>query len=113
MAKKKKAAVRKSVSKKAPTKSEIYNAIAAKTDLSRKQVASVCDEMGVVIRKSLRGAGSFTIPGLCKMTVVKKPARKARKGINPFTGEETMFKAKPASKAIRIRPLKNLKEMVA
>ena len=52
------------------------------------------------------------MPGLCKMVVKKKPATKARKGINPFTGEEMMFKAKPASKTVRVRPLKNLKEMV-
>jgi nucleoid DNA-binding protein len=57
--------------------------------------------------------GEFTIPGVMKITTVKKPARKARKGINPFTGEETVFKAKPASTAVKVRPLKKLKEFAA
>lgn len=100
---------------KAPTKSEVFGMIAENAELTRKQVAAVFDELSVIIKKNLgtRGPGVFTIPGLCKLTVKKKPATKARKGINPFTGEPTVFKAKPASKAVRIRPLKNLKEMVS
>ncbi len=103
---------KKATAKKPPTKSEVYRTIADSAELSRKQVAAVFDELDVIIKKSLRGTGSFTVPGLCKMVVKKKPATKARKGINPFTGEETTFKAKPASKAVRIRPLQNLKQMV-
>lgn len=103
----------KKSAKKAPTKSEIFGTIAEKTDLAKRDVAAVFEELAVVIQKSLKKNGLFTLPGLCKMTVKRKPATKARKGINPFTGEEMMFKAKPASKAVRIRPLKNLKEMVA
>jgi len=101
--------------KKAPTKSEIFGAIADETGLTKKQVSAVFDSLNGVIKKSLnpRNAGMFTLPGLCKLTVKKKPATKARKGINPFTGEEVMFKAKPASKTVKIRPLKNLKEMVS
>jgi hypothetical protein len=57
------------------------------------------------------GAGIFTLPGLLKMKVVRKPATKARKGINPFTGEETVFKAKPARNVVKIQPLKAVKEM--
>ena len=57
--------------------------------------------------------GEFTLPGMLKITTVSKPAKKARKGINPFTGEETMFKAKPASIAVKVRPLKKLKEFAA
>ena len=100
---------------KAPTKSEVYRDIAEKTELSKKQVAAVFDELNSVIKKNLgsRGPGAFTLPGLCKMVVKKKPATKARKGTNPFTGEEMMFKAKPASKTVRIRPLRNLKDMVS
>ena len=60
---------------------------------------------------SRNGAKAFTIPGLCKITLRHKPATKARKGINPFTGEETMFKAKPARNVVKIAALKNLKEM--
>ena len=96
------------------TKSEILSGIADKTGLTRKDVSSVFEEMSTQIGKSLgrRGAGAYTVPGLMKLTVQRKPATKARKGINPFTGEETMFKAKPARNVVKIRPLKNLKDMV-
>ena len=96
----------------APTKSEILNAIAKDTKLSRKQVASVFDSMNGVIRKSLRNNGLFTMPGLLKLKVIKKPATKEREGTNPFTGEKMTFKAKPASKKVRALPLKALKGMV-
>ncbi|MGH8166230.1 MAG: HU family DNA-binding protein [Woeseiaceae bacterium] len=102
-------------SKKAPTKSEIYSQIAADTGLSKKDVAAVFDSLSSQIKKSLggrNGAGLFTLPGLLKMRVVKKPATKARKGVNPFTGEEMMFKAKPASKTVKVAALKGLKDMV-
>jgi DNA-binding protein HU-beta len=96
----------------APTKSEVLTYICKDTGLSRKQVGSVFDSLGGVIKKSLRGNGLFTMPGLLKMKVVKKAATKAREGINPFTGEKMMFKAKPASKKVRVMPLKSLKGMV-
>ena len=96
----------------APTKSEILNHIAKDTDLSRKQVAAVFESLAGLIKKSLRSNGLFTLPGLMKLKVVKKPATKAREGVNPFTGEKMMFKAKPASKKVRAMPLKNLKAMV-
>jgi nucleoid DNA-binding protein len=95
-----------------PTKSEILNQIAKETSLSRKNVSAVFDSLGGVIKKSLRAHGLFTLPGLAKMKVVKKPASKALEGVNPFTGEKMMFKAKPASKKVRVMPLKNLKGMV-
>ena len=94
-------------------KSEILNHITKDTGLTRKDVSAVFDSLSGLIRKSLRGAaGNFSMPGLMKIKVVKKPATKARKGINPFTGEEMMFKAKPASKGIKVLPLKGLKSMV-
>ena len=96
----------------APTKSEVLTQIAKDTALSRKQVSSVFDSLGGVIKKSLRGNGLFTLPGLMKLKVVKKPATKAREGVNPFTGEKMTFKAKPASKKVRVLPLKSLKAMV-
>lgn len=99
--------------KKAPTKSEVFTAIAEKTDLTRKQVSSVIDALNEQAVKSLKKNGMFTLPGLAKMVVKKKPATKARPGRNPFTGEEIMIKAKPASKTVRIRPIKALKEQVA
>ena len=96
----------------APTKSEILTQIAKDTGIAKKQVGDVFETLNGIIKKSLKGAGVFTVPGLCKMKVVRKPATKAREGINPFTGEKMMFKAKPASKKVRIAALKNLKEMV-
>ncbi len=96
----------------APTKSEIVTAICKDTGLSRKQVAQVFDSLSGAIRKSLRANGLFTLPGLLKMKVVKKPATKAREGVNPFTGAKMMFKAKPASKKVRVMPLKSLKSFV-
>jgi len=96
----------------APTKSEILTSISKDTELSRKQVGAVFDSLHGIIKKSLRSHGIVTLPGLLKLKVVKKPATKARKGINPFTGEEIMFKAKPASKKVRALPLKNLKSFV-
>lgn len=96
----------------APTKSEILAQISKDTELSRKQVSGVFDSLNTQIKKSLRSAGLFTIPGLLKLKVVKKPATKAREGVNPFTGEKMMFKAKPASKKVRALPLKNLKGFV-
>ncbi|WP_372749423.1 HU family DNA-binding protein [Litorivivens sp.] len=94
------------------TKSQILNEIATATELNRKQVSAVMDELESLIARSVskKGLGEFTVPGLMKVVTVKKPARKARKGINPFTGEETTFKAKPASIAVKVRPLKKLKE---
>ena len=101
--------------RKPPTKSEIYAKIVDDTGLTRKDVAAVFDSLHGQIQNNLggRGApGTFTIPGLLKMRVVKKPARNARKGVNPFTGEEMMFKAKPASKVVKASALKGLKDMV-
>ncbi|MDH3350284.1 MAG: HU family DNA-binding protein [Gammaproteobacteria bacterium] len=100
---------------KPPTKSEIYAKIVDDTGLTRKDVAAVFESLNGQIKKNLGGRsapGTFTIPGLLKLRVVKKPARKARKGVNPFTGEEMMFKAKPASKIVKASALKGLKDMV-
>ncbi len=96
------------------TKSQIFNYISEATDLSRKDVANVFLILNNLATRHLakKGAGEFTIPGLAKCVVKHKPATKARKGINPFTGEEMMFKAKPARNVVKIRALKKLKEMV-
>ena len=96
----------------APTKSEIVAVICKDAELSRKQVAAVFESLNGQIKKSLRSGGLFTMPGLLKLKVVKKPATKAREGINPFTKEKMIFKAKPASKKVRALPLKNLKAFV-
>ncbi len=101
-------------SAKPMSKSEIVAGIAETTGLAKKQVSSVLEAMAGQIQKSLgrSGPGAYTVPGLMKLIVVRKPATKAHKGINPFTKEETMFKAKPARNVVKIRALKNLKDMV-
>ena len=96
----------------APTKSEIVAQICKDAELSRKKVAAVFESLNGQIKKSLRSGGLFTLPGLLKLKVVKKPATKAREGINPFTKEKMVFKAKPASKKVRALPLKALKAFV-
>ena len=95
------------------TKPQILDKIAASTELSRKQVAAVLDSLGDVIEAHLKknAVGEFVLPGLLKISTVRKPATKARKGINPFTKEEVTFKAKPASTVVKVRPLKRLKDM--
>lgn len=103
----------KAATKKPPTKSEIYATIAEQNDLTRKQVAGVMDSLTEVMTKSLKKNGVFALPGLCKMTLVKKPAVKGGKLVrNPFTGEMVPQKPKPASKNVKIRPLKGLKDMI-
>ena len=97
---------------KAPTKSEILTAAAEQAGISRKQAAAVMESLGEQIKRNVgkKGPGTFTVPGLMKITVINKPATKARKGINPFTKLEQVFKAKPARRVIKVRPLKSLKD---
>jgi nucleoid DNA-binding protein len=104
----------KSAGAKPITKSEVYQQLATATQLNRKQVAAVFDELSKLIKQQLgkKGPGAFTIPGLLKLKLIRKPATKARKGKNPFTGQEQMFKAKPARNVVRARALKGLNELV-
>ncbi len=97
------------------TKSEIYATIAEQANITKKDVASVFDAMSAMVSADLKKgkAEQFTVPGMMKITVVRKPATKARKGINPFTKEEVMFKAKPARNVVKVRPMKGLKDMVS
>jgi nucleoid DNA-binding protein len=94
-------------------KTQMLQQIADATELNKKQVQAVLDELTNIIEGHVKkkGIGEFVLPGLLKITTVKKPATKARKGINPFTKEEVTFKAKPASISVKVRPLKKLKEM--
>lgn len=100
---------------KAPTKGEILTTAAERAGISRKQAAAVFESLAEQIGSAVgkKGAGTFTVPGLMRINVINKPATKARKGINPFTKEEQMFKAKPARRVIKVRPLKNLKDMAS
>lgn len=94
------------------SKTELIEEIASQSGLEKKQVSAVLDSLNTVVYKELKSENEITIPGLVKLTAVNKPAVPARKGINPFTKEETMFKAKPARKVIKPRPLKALKDAV-
>ncbi len=113
---KKKASKKKAAAagKKPPTKSEILAHIAEETELTKGDVSAVIESLSGLIGKNIgsRGPGVFNMPGLFKVKRITKKATKARKGTNPFTGEEMMFKAKPARKVVKLLPLKNLKEMV-
>ena len=113
--------VKKAASVKMPTikdplsKTNMIKTITDVTALNKRDVISVLECFNQVIEKHVRngGPGVFVMPGMMKISVVKKPARAARKGINPFTGEEIMIKARPAYKTVKIKALKKLKEMVA
>jgi nucleoid DNA-binding protein len=96
------------------TKGGIIKAIMEITGIAKKDTTSTLEALGTIIELHIksRGPGKFTLPGLLKINVVKKPAKPARRGVNPFTGEEQMFKAKPARNVVKIRPLRKLKEMV-
>lgn len=98
------------------TKAQIVSAIADDTGLSKKEVVAVIGSLGTLAKRHLikRGSGEFTVPELSiKLRRVTKPATKARKGRNPFTGEEIMIKAKPARNTVRATPLKALKEAIS
>ncbi len=96
------------------TRTVLMDNIALSTGLSKKQVSSVFDQLRSVMEGHIKkgSAQVFTLPGLLKVKVIRKPATRARKGINPFTGLETTFKAKPARNVVKVQPLKALKDMV-
>lgn len=114
---KKAAAAKKPAAVKAVTeamnKTQLVAALCEKTELNKKQVGAVLDALGEVIESHIKkkAVGSFTLPGLLKVKTIHKPAQKARKGINPFTKEETTFKAKPARTVVKVLPLKKMKDM--
>ncbi|MBU0718642.1 MAG: HU family DNA-binding protein [Planctomycetes bacterium] len=111
---KRKAKATQATKAKARTKSQVFGDLAEAGEMTRKQVAGVFDDLAGLIKKDLgkRGPGLFTVPGLMKIKVIRKPATKARKGVNPFTGEECVFKAKPARNVVKVLALKGLKDMV-
>jgi nucleoid DNA-binding protein len=102
------------MSTKAATKSQIYQEIGAATEMSRKQVGAFFDALNGLITKHLgkKGPGVVTIPGLFKVKLVRKPATKEKQGINPFTKQPMIIKAKPARNVVKALPLKALKEAV-
>jgi nucleoid DNA-binding protein len=92
------------------SKTELIEAIATQAGLEKKQVNAVLDALNDVVYRELKAENEVVIPGLLKLTAVTKPAVPEREGINPFTKEPTIFKAKPARKVIKPRPLKALKD---
>jgi nucleoid DNA-binding protein len=120
-AKKAKSTKTTATSKKLPLATKPYNKTQILStlsmlvgDISKKQAGELIDALGKIVEAHLKkgGAGVFTLPGMMKCYILHKPATKAHKGINPFTKEEMMFKAKPARNIVRIRPLKKLKDIV-
>ena len=109
----KKAPAKKPAGNKAPTKGEVYREIAAKTGLARKDVVGVCDALTDIMAKSVKKHGSFNYLGLMKLTLVKKPAIAGGKLVkNPFTGEMVKQKPRAASRTVRVRPMKAIKDML-
>jgi DNA-binding protein HU-beta len=94
------------------TKSQLIDKIAADQSLARKDVKGVLEALATTGYKELKKNGIFLVPGFAKFVVIKKPATKARSGVNPFTKEPMMFKAKPARKIVRARPVKAAKDAV-
>jgi nucleoid DNA-binding protein len=94
------------------TKSQLIEKIATESELAKKDVKGVLETLASIGYKELKKTGIFLVPGFAKFVVIKKPATKARKGTNPFTGEPMTFKAKPARKIVRARPVKAAKDAV-
>ena len=103
-----------SAASKARSKGDVFRTIGDVVGVHRRDVAAVFAGLGALIKADLGkgGSGAFKVPGLMRITVKRKPATKARMGINPFTKEQVMLKAKPARNVVRVRPLAGLKEMV-
>ena len=94
------------------TKSQLIEKIAVENEIAKKDVKGVLETLATIGYKELKKTGIFLVPGFAKFVVIKKPATKAREGTNPFTGEKMMFKAKPARKIVRARPVKAIKDAV-
>lgn len=110
-----KKAYKPTTSAKVRTRSQIIAELATASDIKKTVVKEVFENLGTMIGTDLsgRGPGVFSFMGLMKLKTVKKPATKERTGVNPFTGETQVFKAKPASKKVRVRPTKTLNAMVS
>ena len=108
-----KAAAKPTPVKERWSKTQILNEISERVQISRKHAGAVMAELEGIIARHIgkNGPGEFVLPGLFKINTVKKPAVKARKGIDPFTKQERMFAAKPASVKVKVRPLKKLKDL--
>ena len=94
------------------SKSQLVAHLADAAKVAGKDVRALLAALEETIRASIsrKGPRTFVLPGILKITVVAVPAKKARKGVNPFTGQETVFKAKPATVKVKVRPMKKLKD---
>lgn len=103
----------KSHTEKSLSKAEIIAALCESTGLNKPQIVSVFDSLHTLIGRNIgpAGPGIFTLPGLLKIKVVRKPATPARTGVNPFTKQEVTFKAKPARNVVKLQALKPLKAL--
>ncbi|KAL9139066.1 Major basic nuclear protein or histone like protein [Amphidinium carterae] len=97
---------------KVMTQTEVYKIVAEKTGFARKQVKGAVDALMELSAEQVKKAGSFKVAGMLNMKLKSKPATKARKGLNPFTKEPCVFKAKPASKTVKVLALKKLKDVL-
>ena len=96
------------------SKSALVNAVVETSgEVTRKQVKAILDSLAQIGYRELKKNGIFTLPGFAKFRVVKKPATKAREGTNPFTKQPMTFAAKPASKSVRARPIKSIKDAMS
>ena len=96
------------------SKSALVNAVVETSgEVTRKQVKAIFDALAQIGYRELKKNGIFTLPGFAKFRVVKKPATKAREGTNPFTKQPMTFAAKPASKSVRARPIKSIKDAMS
>jgi nucleoid DNA-binding protein len=104
----------KTTTPKPMTKSQLVEAVlkAHGQGIAKRDVKMIIEAVAAVGHRELKKTSTFVIPGLAKLLVIKKPATKAREGINPFTGEPTVFKAKPARKVVKARPLKAARDAV-
>lgn len=98
--------------KEALSKSALVQHIAEEADVEPKSVKAVLAALESTVLGSLnkKGVGTFVLPGLLKLNAVKVPAKPRRKGIDPFTKQERVFAAKPASVKVKVRALKKLKD---
>jgi nucleoid DNA-binding protein len=94
------------------SKSELIQKVADEASVGKRDVKAVIESLATVAYKEMKKSGEFLLPGFAKFIVVKKPATKERTGINPFTKEPTVFKAKPARKLLKVRPVKSAKDAV-
>ncbi|HKA46793.1 MAG TPA: HU family DNA-binding protein [Methyloceanibacter sp.] len=94
------------------SKSELIQKVADEASVAKRDVKAVIESLATVAYKEMKKSGEFLLPGFAKFIVVKKPATKERTGINPFTKEPTVFKAKPARKLLKVRPVKSAKDAV-